>query len=324
MNNERTAGHQRPEKLERLLDDFAALLGPIEQREVAALEPCDEPILYVMGCARSGTTLVYQYLSQTGLFAFPSNFVSRFYYAPYLGARLQQMLYECDFRGEITGDQPAPHFDSLLGKTKGARSPHEFWYFWRRFFNFGDIQQLSGESLVSADGAGFIRELRAFQSVLAQPLVLKGMILNWHIPYLASLFEKSYFVVVERDVADNAESLLHARREFSGDENAWYSFKPPGYEHVLPLAPPQQVAWQVMATNSAIRDGISAIPRERVITVSYENFCTSPQSLLDEIADKCGLTTSRAKNELPESFNIRQRQERDWERIMRDVEPLLP
>ncbi len=320
-HDERVPEYQRTDELESLLKFFAARLGPVEQREIAEMPLCDEPIVYVMGCARSGTTLVYQYLAQSGLFAYPSNFLSRFYYAPYLGAQLQKMLYDCDFRDEIGGAVGAA-FESQLGKTRGALSPHEFWYFWRRFFQFGETQQLNDAELASSDGQTFLRELRAIQTAFAKPLVLKGMILNWHIPYLAHLFSNSNFVIVQRDIADNAQSLLAARREFSGSEAAWYSFKPPGYEQVLSLTPPQQTAWQVLATNAAIQQGAAAIPQERVVHVSYEQFCAAPGSLLQEISDRCQRPLSANAGDLPSSFEVRQRSDgHDWPQIIRAVQP---
>ncbi len=322
-NHIRVPEYQRPENLEAMLQFFAARLGPVEQREIADLELCDEPIVYIMGCARSGTTLVYQYLTQSGLFAYPSNFLSRFYYAPYLGAQLQKMLFDCDFRGEIDGGRAAA-FISQLGKTQGALAPHEFWYFWRRFFAFGDTQQLSETELAAVDGTGFTRELRAMQTAFGKPLVLKGMILNWHLPYLAELYENSFFVIVERDTADNARSLLDARREFAGTETDWYSFKPPGWRDVLSLSPPEQTAWQVLATNAALKQGAAKIAPERVCRVTYEQFCTAPQKLLTDIAERCGQSLPHTAAELPAKFDVRRRQDgQDWQKIIGEVEPLI-
>lgn len=322
--DDRVPGYRRPDELESLLRFFEARLGPVEQREIADLDLCNEPIVYVMGCARSGTTLIYQYLAQSGLFAYPSNFLSRFYYAPYLGAQLQKMLFDCDFRGEITSEAHAATFASQLGKTQGALAPHEFWYFWRRFFRFGETQQLSDEELNGIDGQACVRELRALQTAFDQPLVLKGMILNWHVPYLAGLDDNSYFVIVERDVAHNAQSLLRARREFSGTENAWYSFKPPGWRDVLSLPAPHQTAWQVLATNAALEQGAAAIRPQRVCRIKYEEFCANPQRLLVDVADRCGCALPTPAAGLPAKFDIRGgKDEHDWPRILREIESLL-
>ena len=65
------------------------------------------------------------------------------------------------------------------------------------FFSFGGTQELDISALNKIDRDGFIRELRAFQAVEDKPLILKGMILNWHIPFLADLYPESYFPIRE-------------------------------------------------------------------------------------------------------------------------------
>ena len=50
--DERVPEYQRTDELESLLKFFAARLGPVEQREIAEMPLCDEPIVYVMGCGR--------------------------------------------------------------------------------------------------------------------------------------------------------------------------------------------------------------------------------------------------------------------------------
>ena len=325
-NEHRRAEHRKPPQLEELLHYFEQLLLPLEENEISRIALCNEPILYIMGCARSGTTLVYQYLSQSGIFTYPTNFVSRFYYAPYIGAKLQKMLLDADFSGEIFNQADNFYFESRLGKTKGAKSPHEFWYFWRRFFTFGETQELSPHSLSKVNKSQFIHELRAFQSVDGRPLVLKGMILNWHIPFLAKLYEKSYFLFVKRSLAANADSLIRARQDFFGDINKWYSFKPPGYDRLIELDPFQQTVGQVIQTNTAIERGISSISPEKVLVVDYEDFCKSPQSLIQEICSRWNKPLPSSWEYLPQSFEIRQSKayvSTDWEPIISKVKELL-
>lgn len=326
MDHDRLEQHRKPDALETGLRYFERLLGPLERREIERVALCDEPILYLMGCARSGSTLVHQYLSQSGLFTFPTNFISRFHYAPYLGARLQEMLFAADFRGEITGGPGDACFASDLGKTQGPLSPHEFWYFWRRFADFGDEQKLTPRGIAAFDGATFIRELRAFQSVSARPLVLKGMILNWDIPLLAGQYERSYFLFVHRRLEANADSLVRARRRFFGDERRWYSFKPPGYADVLELDPYRQTAWQVVCTNSAVEAGLATLPEDRVFRVGYEAFCERPQILLQAICDRWRRHVPANAGGLPPNFAVREEFRNapvDWSEVIASVREFI-
>jgi len=327
MVDQRLPEHRRPEALEQELRFFEQILEPVESELLTEAPQCEDPVLFIMGCARSGTTLIYQYLAQAGLFAYPTNFLSRFYYAPYLGARLQRMLFDLDFRGEIKEHGAGTSFESDLGKTLGVGAPHEFWYFWRRFFRFGEEQQLDVKALAASDGWGFMKELRALQSVFARPLVLKGMILNWNIPYLASLDERHRFLFIERGLTDNAGSLLSARRRFFGDERSWYSFKPPGHARVRNLEPAYQTVWQVMATNSAIHAGLAQVPGERVFHTTYEQFCENPRCVLDNLSLRWQRPLPQIAKVLPVRFERRSPamvSDIDWSRIVPTVREDFP
>jgi hypothetical protein len=301
----RLAGHQRNPQLEGLLHFFEDKFGPLERQVIEDIPSCDKPVLFIVGCARSGTTLVLQYLSKSGLFAYPTNFLSRFYFAPFIGATLQQMLVDYDHNGEVFGGTTRYFFESNLGKTQGPLAPHEFWYFWRRFFAFGDDQQISENSLAAVDGLGFMKEISALQSVSMKPFVAKGMICNWNLPFLAGLHPRIHFLFVHRDIEDNVNSLLSARLNFFGDLSKWYSFKPPGYQQVLNLSPKEQVEWQIQSTNASIRKGLDEISHDRVFETSYTDFCANPRDLLDKIFSRWSIPLPIEMKDLPLCFDIK-------------------
>jgi hypothetical protein len=306
-NSERLPAHRRPEDLESELGYFRGLLEPLERKAVSSCVSHDpqQPLLFIMGCARSGSTLVLQYLASSGAFAYPTNFLSRFYYAPHIGARMQRMLYGYDFAGEMcpVENVSEDRFGSRLGKTQGPLAPHEFWYFWRKYFEFSETQELSEAEIAVADGAGFAMELRALQSLYKQPFVMKGMMLNWNIPYLAELVPNSRFLFIERDPRANASSLLRARQEFFGDSKQWYSFKPPGHQCVAAESPEVQVAWQVLETNAAVASGLQQVDDKHVLRVQYEEFCSDPQKLLRAVND-CWHPLKYNPESLPAQFSM--------------------
>lgn len=272
----------------------------------------DHPIIFIMGCARSGTTLVSQYLARSCEFCYPTNFISRFYYAPYIGALLQRLMFDLDTKGELFGScKEVGDFKSVLGKTKAASSPNEFWYYWRRFFKFGEIQKLDDAQLSKVDAKAFVSGLRSIQTVFDKPIFLKGMIANWHIPYLAKLIPNSYFIIVKRDLLFNAQSLYVARSEYFDDVERWYSFKPVEYPILKEKTPLEQVVGQVKYTNDAIDRGIRSLSDDRVITVQYEEFCDRQSQFVEQLNRKCSLQVKDMELSFPNA-NIQKLNRDDW------------
>ena len=288
-NKDRLATHKKDQRIEDILLELEMYLSPVQKSINQDVVDVDKPIVFIVGCARSGSTALLQYLSETNQFCYPSNIMSRFYYAPYIGARIHQLLIDHDTKNEMSFHKSTGQHTSNLGKTSGADSPHEFWYFWRRYFKFDEIQKLTDDRLSLIDSESFIKDLCSIQAAFDKPLVMKAMNMNWNISYLHKILPKAYFIHIERDVAYNAQSLLLARQRFFGDLNKWYSFKPPEYDEIKKLSPEEQVASQVVLTNSAISEQLRQLPSDRYKTISYASFCSDPQTTLHDILQRIGI-----------------------------------
>jgi hypothetical protein len=288
MNKGRTPFFQRNEKLESLLKEVNHLLSPVEKMVVQEFKTPRFPLLFVVGCGRSGTTLMMQWLATTGFFSYPSNLISRFYDAPYLGAKIQQLLLdpEYNFNDELCDFSREFDFTSQLGKTRGALAPNEFWYFWRRFFKFGEIQHLSAAPLRTVDTSTFLSELAAFEAVFNKPVAMKAMIINWIIPFIHKIFDRILFIYMKRHPFYNIQSLLESRLKFFNTEDKWYSFKPPQYHSLKSMPAVDQVAGQVFYTNRAIEEGLGKISRANWMTVEYAPFCQNPGMWMEHLKEK--------------------------------------
>ena len=123
--------------LESLLTEIAVDMRPSEDSLLSRYrgQSLQYPIVLVFGPLRSGTTLFMQWLANSGIVAYPTNLLSRFYHAPILGAKLQLLLTDprYSFRKELGEFVQRVGYLSENGKTDGTLAPNEFWYFWRRF-----------------------------------------------------------------------------------------------------------------------------------------------------------------------------------------------
>lgn len=288
---ERKKHFRRNQDLEVLLNELNKILNPVENEVIREYNVPRFPILLLVGCARSGSTLVSQWLANIGEFAYPTNFLSRFYSAPYIGAKIQQMLTnpKYRYRDEFSDFGSPISYASELGKTSGVLAPNEFYYFWRRFFKYGDIQYLDQADIEQVDTKKFCAELAAIEAVFEKPLVMKAMIINWNISFIYQTLPKVIFMYIKRDPGYNAQSLLEAREKFLGNRKNWYSFKPIEYPLLEYLDPYQQVAGQVYYTNHAIEEELKLVPTEHWMQVNYEEFCQSPEKIYLDMRKKMAL-----------------------------------
>jgi hypothetical protein len=256
----------------------------------------EHPVVFVMGPLRSGTTLFMQWLASIGVVAYPTNLLSRFYGAPAMGAQIQRLLTDpqFNFRNEILDFNSSVLFESENGKTRGALAPNEFWYFWRRFLPFQELDWLPDHTLFDVvDQPKLVSELTALTRVFGKPFALKSMILNYNIPFLDALFKQAVFVQITRDPVANVASILEARKRQLGSEQEWYSFKIPEYPQLQHLDAVAQSAGQLHYINRAVTQGMAGVDESRKLVVQYEDFCRHPESCFDQLTEKLGIQDAR-------------------------------
>jgi hypothetical protein len=289
---QRTTSYRRNESLEKLLAALNSDLQPSERLLIESI-PIDRgtthPLILVMGPLRSGTTLFMQWLANTGLVAYPTNLLSRFYGAPIIGAKIQLLLTDprFNFRDELGEFAQQCEYLSENGKTRGVLAPNEFWYFWRRFLADPRRDVWTNEELnQSMDTRTMLAELVGMMRVYQKPFAAKGMLFNYNIPFLDSIFDKVLFVHVKRDLVTNVASVLEARKRQLGSEESWYSFYIPEYNELKSLNPISQATGQVHYINKAIEAGLERVSASRKLIVQYEEFCQSPERVFERLKQK--------------------------------------
>ena len=294
MNTEeknRTGSFRRNATLEEFLTEINDDLHDTEIKLLKEKEP-DFPIVFIMGPLRSGSTLISQWMANTGIAAYPTNLMSRFFKAPVMGAKIQMLLTDerYNFRNEIRDFNSEINFSSENGKTKGALAPNEFWYFWKNFLPDTGLDYWTDEELFTkANIQMMLSEFAGITDVFQKPFVLKGMNLNYNIAFLNKVFDKAIFIHSKRDPLTNIASILKARERQLGSIENWYSFKIPEYEDLIKLNPYEQAAGQVHFINQAVEDGLKDVPEHKKITINYEDFCNDPKSFYDLLVEKLNI-----------------------------------
>ncbi len=272
--------------LNDLLSELKQLLGPV-QKKLDLTQP-EMPIGCIVGNPRSGTTIFQQWLASLGPFSYPSNLLTRFAYAPYVGALVQKMLFdpEYDYQGDFADVQSALNFESNLGKSQGALGTNEFQHFFRNHMPNFNLEWLDEQALEKVDCEGLSKGLASIEKGFGKPFITKAHILQLNIPYFAEHIPSLFWIHVVREPIFVMQSILRAREAYYGNRETWWSSKPREYEQLKEMDIYHQVAGQVYFTGKAISDGLKAVPEGNRMSVEYESFCVDPQVVCRQIADK--------------------------------------
>lgn len=292
------AEYAKDTESEDFLSWLNAVLAPAEEARYRSLEET-LPTLHVLGCARSGTTLLTQLLASHLDVGCINNLCAAFWAAPCTGIRLSKHLL---------GVGGPSTYESQFGRTGRPSDPHEFGYFWAGLLGFREMREPSLAERGRVDWARVRQVLLNMTDSYGIPVVFKSPMLVWYCTEILDVLPKTCFLWIRRDPYQNALSLLRARREFAGDETAWFSLKPPAYEWLKEESPVRQCAGQVVFWERVIKQALDRAGRGSLVELSYEGLCRTPSVHLERVAEllKSRGGASRFRSRPPSEFPIRE------------------
>jgi hypothetical protein len=249
--------------------------------------------VFILGPARSGTTLLYKVLCLHPQVAFISNWRARFGGVPAF-ARLNRV---------------ARRLPSLARRTWFEAGANAYVYGSRR--RLGDRlfpTPVEGEPVYTragvarpggADPAGVDPRVAlpaAFRSIRRQGngscLVSKRIANNVRIPLLQRIFPDARFVVLIRDGRAVADSL--ARVDWWESSFVWWYGGTPAAWRAEGRDP-----WELCARNwveeiRAIEEGLQTVPDDHVLRLRYEDVVVNPTHAFEQIATFVGLPDDAA------------------------------
>ena len=251
--------------------------------------------IFIIGAPRSGSTLLSQVLISAFDLGYFSNLHAYFFGAPDIPQKLlgKRLRYE------------GKNFDSRFGDINGLLSPSECGEYWYRFFRRSP-QYVRMEDADPEKMDQFRRSITRFTENCKRPVLFKNMLVALRLRPVIKCIPGALFIIIRRNLFENAQSLLEARIKIYGNANTWWSMEPPGIDTLKKLPPPQQVLAQIQEIHSTIESDLraSGIQEDRVMFVDYEDFCSDTHDTLHKFESFCkynGLSLNRTAN-VPKSF----------------------
>ena len=250
--------------------------------------------VFIIGAPRSGSTLLYQSMASYFDFGYFNNFHHKKYFSPSLSEMNKRTLkhnYNSNFK-------------SSYGNVDGEYSPSENWDFWYRFFR-KNPQYVQINEINKWDLRRFKSAINSFLYVTKKHLLIKNLPCVTRIQPIINAFPRAYWIVIHRNILDNALSIAKMRIELNKDINEWYSVQPKGYEEFCESNYQEQIFKQIELINKTIISDLS-LNKNHVSLIKYEEFCNTPKIILDKLNhkfDELGINIFKNKNELPLNFN---------------------
>ena len=223
--------------------------------------------LFILGPARSGTTLIYQALVGGIECCYFSNIMSRY---PRIPGTLTKVL------GRFGHFDYIPDYRNFYGKTKGWNGPAQGSEIWSRWFP--KSHEVESDVICDLEEWKLANLIHFMQRASGRPFVNKWPGLSVYVPILRKLFPNALFVRVKREPIDTALSVINGRRQLLGDESVSISRVPRGYESFSKDTPYRQVAAYVMGIEKQLDRELKGCD-DAVFAVKYEEFCASPERL---------------------------------------------
>ncbi len=261
-------------------------------------EPLVHPPVFIIGPPRSGTTLLFQIITDAFDLAYLSNTHCRFFGAPALAERLFRPLKK----------KSPSDYTSLHGRTNGPDSPSECGEWWYRFFR-RDPAYVTLKNVDESRMKVLRRSLTAFAMATGKPLFFKNLYAALRLEPLSKFVPEALYIVMTREEYYNAASILAGRKQALNSYQKWWSVPPPGVERLVKLTPCQQVVGQIRSIYAEIDRIVAAglIERKRVLRLPYEDMCNDTQDMLNKVdvfLKRNGLSVGR-RFEVPKKFRIR-------------------
>ena len=232
--------------------------------------------IFIIGSPRSGTTLIYQALVSYFDIEYPTNFIAKFWGNPIIGYIMQQELYAHDRKTFIS------KFSSHHGHSENSNfEPHEFGYFWSRWFGHSKSHYTDKNYKVSDELKTTVNSLL---SISNKNWIFKNLTLSLKIPLIKIIFPNAKFIYVKRSPFSIAQSLYKGRLDRFGDDKKWWSLIPKEIEQINKLFPKEQVAAQVYCITKQIENDLNNLNNDDYITVKYEDYIDDKESSINAIS----------------------------------------
>ncbi len=280
---ERIGNYSINTKYERIFKELNDSIKDLEKKEIRKITESNLPVLFFCCAPRTGSTHISQIMAETGEFAYVSNFIARFWEAPYIALCLEK---ELKLRKLSNGKNYGEECLSEYGVTKNVFEPHEFGFFWNKYLPYkaNETHFVEEKAFIKNITSELYREIMAMLSVDNNPFFFKNAIAGLNCHYIKNVFPSSFFIIIKRDFRLVAQSIFEGRKNLYGSEDTWFSLRPGQYKYIIDnyKNPYDQIALQIKGIYEDVNNGTEDI-KDRCLEIELKDFCRAPKKYISEV-----------------------------------------
>jgi len=228
--------------------------------------------IFIIGPPRSGSTILYQTLTNFLNVSYISNTVELFKEEPIIGFSVHYALFD---------SKPHNSFRSSFGQTKKLIAPAEgtFWYKWLP----KNVHYISPEQLNDSAKQLFSDTINAILNKFQKNLIIKNLSFSLRLELINQLFPNAFIIYIKRNPLFNAQSVYIAYLKNNVPKNQIWSIKPKNFKQIQNLPLYQKVVAQIFSIEKHI-ESHAYLFKNNFLTIKYEEFTQNWQSFVKNLS----------------------------------------
>lgn len=281
--------------LRRFLKYSSPIISIFEKNKIKKLrtENAKFQPVFIIGPPRSGSTILFQVLTNYLDVSYITNLVNLAKTNPYFGFYLND---------KFSTNKPHNTFSSNFGKTKdnNLSAPNEglFWYKWiEKGVYFSDSNSLNNKQKKE-----FRDTIYAIINKYKKPFLIKNLSFSVRLKLLVDIFPEAKYIYIKRNPVYIAQSIIQAKRKLNIPDYEMWSVKPKKFKEFEKSGLVKQVINQINGIEDHINDDKQLIPENNFIEISYEELCSNTKQSIDILKS---FIRANYKNDNIENLEIR-------------------
>jgi len=273
--------------------------------------------IFIIGVPRSGSTILFQVITNTFDVLYPTNLVDIFQKNFFLGFIISETLLS---------NRAHNCFTSFNGRTYhcGLNAPNECEDLFSNWIL--DFKNYIPPNKIPKTTIQEIKQI--IYSVInkyKRSIIFKNLRFSLQLELISVIAPNSKFIFIKRNPLYTSQSIMLAKRREGFSENKVWYLRPSNFKGLEILNPFEQTVKQVFFLEKQIHMDLSLFPNENHLIIKYEDMFNNFESLLKEVHKFVGQNIKirgKIKNPFLKNNNNQKLNDEDFNILKREVNRL--